>query len=157
MYPDYDIIYISGNVFMKAPLFMPDLPENKPEQPENHQNDDSSNVDPFDTDILSRLRDIPRPKSPFQARLDEVEPEPEPDEEFWAIFSMITPTGERFVINACFRNSQHYNAEMHKFETSKNIHIVLKDANGESIVIKRDLLLHVLPYGQQEVPDKKHW
>ncbi|MEL6150855.1 MAG: hypothetical protein AAFU54_12560 [Chloroflexota bacterium] len=133
---------------------MPDVPDNKPEQPENPGSDDNTE-NSFETDILSRLRDIPRSKSPFQARQED--PDPEPDEEFWAIFSMITHTGERFVINACFRNTQHYNAEMHKFETAKNVHVVLKDVNGESIVIKRDMLLHVLPSGQQEVPDKKSW
>lgn len=98
--------------------------------------------------------------SPFVQRESRVETQPDPDpiEEFWASFAMITHTGERFTISVCFRNRKHYNTEMRKFESAKNIHIVLKDINEESVVIKRDMLLHILPEGVEEQPEgKKRW
>lgn len=128
------------------------MPENEvPKQPDS-END--ANEPEFD--ILSRLmeqplrarhREFPKPETPV---------EDDPIDEFWAAFSMITHTGERFTINVCFRNRNHYNTQMHKFETAKNVHVVLQDINDESVVIKRDVLLHVLP-GQEEITTKKKW
>jgi hypothetical protein len=95
-----------------------------------------------DLDLLQRLP----ASSPFARHpSNPATPEDEPIEEFWAVFSMITHTGDRFSLSVCFRNRQHFNLQMKKFETAKNMHIVLKDINDESVVIKRDMLLHVLP------------
>lgn len=127
---------------------MSDIP-NKPHQPDDNRNEPE----------LDELPLPPLKPNPFIRRPEpRIEENNDPIEEFWAAFAMITHTGERFVVNVCFRNKAHYNAEMHKFETAKNIHIVLKDINGESVVIKRDMLLHVLPDGvDEETDDKKSW
>ena len=126
---------------------MPDTPESAP-NPENDNNKDT------DVDLFNRL---PSP-SPFRRANSFTTPEEDdPIEEFWVTFSMITHTGERFVLTACFRNRKHFNAEMHKFETAKNMHIVLKDINDEAIVIKRDALLHVLPAKSDTTEDRKPW
>ena len=124
---------------------MPEIPNDKPD-PEK---------DNSDVDLLRRLPVAPI--SPFRRPVKPEPKEEEPIEEFWAVFSMMTQTGERFSINVCFRNRQHYNSQMSKFETAKNIHIVLHDINDESVVIKRDILLHVLPVTIEEISDKKRW
>jgi hypothetical protein len=122
---------------------MPDAPNDNP----NQDNDD------FEVDIFSRLREMPKKPQPnFQPTADAEEDEPE--EDFWATFSMITHTGERFAINVCFSSRKHYNAEMHKFETAKNAHVAIRDVNDETVLIKRDILLYVLPYGNEERLDK---
>ncbi len=128
---------------------MPDTPENTPKPPESNNNNHD------DIDILSRLREAPKPLPRYQPKPPP--PPEEPEEDFWAAFSMMTHTGERFTINVCFRSKKHYNTEMHKFETAKNAHIVLTDANGESVVIKREILLHVLPQGTEESIEKRKW
>ena len=111
-----------------------------------------SNNDGRDVDLFNRSST----PSPFSRHTSNPPVEDnDPIEEFWATFSMITHSGERFSINICFRNRQHYNAEMHKFETAKNIHVTLKDINGESVVIKREMLLHVMPAEVAEHPSKK--
>jgi len=126
-------------------------PEKNPNKPDSDKSD-------FEVDILSRLREVPRPHQKFPRRAeDPIEDEEEPEEDFWATFSMITHTGERFVINVCFASRRAYNTEMKKFETAKNVHIVLQDVNGESVVIKREMLLHVLPQSNEELPERKRW
>lgn len=129
---------------------MPDTPNDNNSTPENDSGD-------FEVDLFQRITN--NTSSPFTRRLEPPPPPPKEDpiEEYWATFGMITHTGERFNITACFRNRGHYNAEMHKFDTAKNIHIVLRDINDESIVIKRDQLLHVLPATLEEIPEKKKW
>lgn len=109
-----------------------------------------------DFDIVGRLREkeAERPRRFRQA--SEAAAEAEPAADFWAVFSMITHTGERFELRVCFNGREHYNTEMHRLETAKNTHVVLKDANDESVVIKREMLLHVLPSGQGE-PDGHSW
>lgn len=69
--------------------------------------------------------------------------EEEPD--FWARFEMMTATGQRFSLDVCFKGRNHYNSEMMKLQTANNMHVVLRDANDESIVVKRDTVLYVLP------------
>ncbi len=108
-----------------------------------------------DFDIVSRLREK-ETEPPRRFRQANETTEPEPDTDFWAVFSMITHTGERFELRVCFKGREHYNTEMHRLETAKNTHVVLKDANEESVVIKRDMLLHVLPSGQADV-DERPW
>lgn len=122
---------------------MPDAPNDNP----NKDNDD------YEVDIFSRLREMPKKPKPTFPPTPEPEDD-EPEEDFWATFSMITHTGERFAINVCFRSRKHYNAEMHKFETAKNSHVVVRDANDEAVVVKRDILLYILPHGSEEMPDK---
>jgi len=114
----------------------------------------SDDDEPNERDILSRLHEKrpERPRSLFPPLEKE---EPEPEEDFWAAFSMMTHTGERFVIRVCFRGKAHYNTQMSRLETAKNTHIVLKDVNDESVVIKREILLHVLPSGQDEIDDRR--
>ncbi len=127
---------------------MPDKPDKTPD-PDNDNNQET------DVDLFSRLP-APSPfRRPFPAA--PVEEEEDPIEEFWVTFSMITHTGERFSLTACFRNRKHFNAEMHKFETAKNMHIVLRDINDEAIVIKRDALLHVLPAETDATENLKPW
>ncbi len=109
-----------------------------------------------DFDILSRLREKEAEHPRRFRQAGEAATEPEPDEDFWAVFSMITHTGERFELRVCFSGREHYNTQMHRLETAKNTHVVLKDANDESVVIKRDMLLHVLPSGQGET-DGRSW
>ncbi|MFZ4816548.1 MAG: hypothetical protein ACOYL5_18580 [Phototrophicaceae bacterium] len=120
-----------------------------------------SDSDDFELDaVQQRLNDDEalasqsRPLPTYSGRPSKL-PEQDPLEDFWASFAMITHTGERFMINVCFRNRQHYNAEMHKFETAKNQHVTLRDASDEAVVIKRDLLLYVLPEAYDEIPNRK--
>jgi len=123
---------------------MADNPENNPEK----KGDDE------DLDLFSRLATTAPPP-----RVRPAKPAPEEDliDEFWATFALITPTGERYTLSICFRNKAHYNSQMQRFETAKNLHIVLKDINDESVVIKRDLLLHVLPAEVDEAQPDKQW
>ena len=103
----------------------------------NFQSDENP---PESVDVLDRLAAFAR----------ELDFEEEQEEDFWAVFSMMLPSGERFSLNLCFRSRHHYNTEMMKFQTAKNLHVVLRDANDESVVIKRDLLVYVLPQGIKE-------
>jgi hypothetical protein len=125
-----------------------------PETPDKKPNSDNDNNKDIDVDLFSRL---PAP-SPFRRPFPPPAAEEEdPIEEFWVNFSMITHTGERFSLSACFRNRKHFNAEMHKFETAKNMHIVLRDINDEALVIKRDALLHALPADVDSPENRKPW
>jgi hypothetical protein len=126
---------------------MPEKPQDNNAKPDNDGD--------VDVDLFRRLPS----SSPFtrHASNESKKAEDDPIEEFWTTFSMITHTGERFTLTVCFRNKKHFNAEMHKFETAKNMHVVLKDINDESIVLKRDALLHILPAELEDIQNPRKW